>query len=154
MSNKKLIVGLVWKYPLTFCRGLRINFMLHRYLILCFYGLTHLQKNENVPIFSSLWSALGPGVLKNAPCSFHGRHIKMVACWWDYRDAVRRKTPILLFQRTNEFYSSVNVLGQQVPPLLSTPASTFQNEMWEMGQFTAEGCFFLGDTRVKMERRG
>lgn len=63
MSYKKLIVG-AWEYPLTFCRGLRINFMLHRYLILCFYGLTHSQNNGILWCFFFTSKTSQPGELQ------------------------------------------------------------------------------------------
>lgn len=35
--------------------------------------------------------------------------------------------------------------------IISSTCLNFWNEMWEMGQFTAKGCFFLRDTDIKME---
>lgn len=50
----------------------------------------------------------------------------------------------------SQFYQCAGLAGSP-PPHSSSPASTFRNEMWEMGQFTAKGCFFLRD--IKMENR-
>lgn len=74
-----------------------------------------------------------------------------------------RKSQILLFPEpgeTNEFtllpmcWASRFSQTHPLPLHFLLPASTFSNEMWEMGQFTAEGCFFLRDRDIKMEYRG
>lgn len=68
-----------------------------------------------------------------------------------------RKTPVLLFQGprdTNEFTVLPMCWPSSISPHSSLPASTFWNKMWEMGQFTAKGCFFLRGTDIDMEYRG
>lgn len=131
MSNKKLIVGLVWKYPLTFCRGLRINFILHRYLILCFYRLTHLQIMEMYWYFSSLrkplsWCAAKCSVLTVCFCFISCPVYKMLAyirCWVYSETQHRKKANFWLIWEKPSFscFKDPGRLMNSVPTHLYLP---------------------------------
>lgn len=86
-------------------------------------------------------------------------------CWCTRTDGLTVKcgtewgTFLLCFSKPGTLMNShFNQRAWLAPSPRSTthflPAATFANEKWEMGQFTAKGCFFLRDRDVEMENRG
>lgn len=94
--------------------------------------------------------------------SFHGRYIRCLCTFADgltVRCNMRGKKNNFWLKNSPKETNELWILHQcaglagSSPSRSSLPASTFGNEMWEMGQFTAKGCFFLRDADIKMEHR-